>query len=113
MKPYIPKQPKQIRERIEAKLDDRLVAKLEKYCRYLDSDRDYVISQALEIAFRKDPGFLEWLASQDVAPEEAPVDAATPPTQRGRKPSRAHTSGDGAPGMLPETGGPALVTGRP
>jgi hypothetical protein len=111
MKPYIQKQPKQIRERIEAKLDDRLVARLEKYCRYLDSDRDYVISQALEIAFRKDPGFLAWLDLQDTVPAEAPAGAATPPTQRGR--NRAGASGDSAPGILPETGGPALATGRP
>jgi len=113
MKPYIQKQPKQIRERIEAKLDDRLVAKLEKYCRYIDSDRDYVISQALEIAFRKDPGFLEWLASQDTAAAETQVDAGTPPIQRGRKRSRAGASSDSAPGILPEAGGPALATGRP
>jgi predicted transcriptional regulator len=112
MKPYIQKQPKHVRERIEAKLDDRLVAKLEKYCRYLDSDRDYVISQALEIAFRKDLGFLDWLAAQSAAPEGMPLDAATPPTQRGRKPGRAGASGDRAAGILPETGGPALETGR-
>ena len=62
MKPYIPKQPKHQRERVEAKLDERLVRKLEKYCKYLDSDRDYVLSQALEIAFKKDKAFGEWLA---------------------------------------------------
>ena len=67
MKSYIPKQPKHIRERVEAKLDQRLVRKLEQYCEYLDSDRDYVISQALEIAFKKDKGFAEWLAAQDAA----------------------------------------------
>ncbi len=64
MKPYIPKQPKQTRERIEAKLDQRLARKLERYCQYLDSDRDYIVSQALEIAFRKDKAFNEWLAAQ-------------------------------------------------
>lgn len=61
MKSYITKQPKYARERIEAKLDERLARKLEKYCQYLESDRDYVVSQALEIAFRKDKGFAEWL----------------------------------------------------
>ena len=61
MKTYIAKQPKYARERIEAKLDERLARKLENYCQYLESDRDYVISQALEIAFRKDKGFAEWL----------------------------------------------------
>jgi hypothetical protein len=64
MKSYIPKQPKQVRERIEAKLDVRLVERLERYCQYLESDRDYVVAQALELIFRKDRGFPEWLAKQ-------------------------------------------------
>jgi hypothetical protein len=65
MKPYMPKQPKHQRERVEAKLDERLVRRLEKYCEYLDSDRDYIVSQALEIAFRKDKGFTAWLMAQE------------------------------------------------
>lgn len=64
MKSYIAKQPKQVRERIEAKLDQNLVRTLEQYCQYLDSDRDYVISQVLAIAFKKDAGFAAWLAAQ-------------------------------------------------
>jgi hypothetical protein len=63
MKPYITKQPKQIRERVEAKLEQGIVRTLEQYCQYLDSDRDYVISQALAIAFKKDAGFAAWLAA--------------------------------------------------
>ena len=50
---------KRTRERVEAKLDRELVEQLEAYCTYLDSDRDYVIGQALEIAFKKDKGFME------------------------------------------------------
>jgi len=64
MKPYIPKQPRQTRERIEAKLDAQLARKLESYCEYLESDRDYVVTQALELVFRKDKGFVEWLGSR-------------------------------------------------
>ena len=59
MSTYIPKQVKRARERVEAKLDRELIEQLEAYCTYLDSDRDYVIGQALEIAFRKDKGFME------------------------------------------------------
>lgn len=72
MKTFIPKQPKQVRERIEAKLDERIVKRLEQYCRYLESDRDYVLAEALELIFRKDKGFGEWLARQG-----APVAAQT------------------------------------
>jgi len=72
MKPYIPKQPKQTKERLETKLDQKLLQKLEKYCQFLESDRDYVISQVLEVAFKKDKGFREWLKSCDSRrPEQA------------------------------------------
>lgn len=64
MKPYIPKQPQQVRERVEAKLDSRLARKLQQYCEYLESDRDYVLSQVLELAFRKDQAFNKWLATR-------------------------------------------------
>ena len=47
------------KERIEAKLETGLIEELSLYCEYLESDRDYVVSQALEIAFRKDKGFTE------------------------------------------------------
>jgi len=116
MKPYIQKQPKQIKERIEAKLDERLVAKLEKYCRYLDSDRDYVISQALEIAFRRDKAFSEWLAAQGAVPDAAPVNGAAPPAKRGRKtnPASAHAEDAAGEASSPvfESSGPVLGAGR-
>lgn len=75
MKTYIPKQPKHTRERIEAKLDARLVRQLERYCEYLDSDRDYVLSQVLELIFRKDKGFAQWLGAKD---SPSPVTASGP-----------------------------------
>ncbi len=61
---YMPKQVKPDRERLELKLERALIRKLESYCEFLDSDRDYVISQALEIAFQKDKGFGEWLKTR-------------------------------------------------
>lgn len=70
---YIPKQIKHERDRVEAKLDRDLIAQLEQYCRYLESDRDYVIAQALSIAFQKDKEFAEWLKNQpDEIPEKIP-----------------------------------------
>jgi predicted transcriptional regulator len=68
MKTFIPKQPKLIRERIEVKLDAPVVKKLEQYCTYLDSDRDYVVAQALDFVFRKDREFTAWLAKQAPKP---------------------------------------------
>ena len=64
MNSYIPKQIKQPKERVEAKLTQELIARLELYCEYLESDRDYVIASALEIAFKKDKAFTRWLAER-------------------------------------------------
>jgi bacterioferritin (cytochrome b1) len=87
MKSYITKQPKHVKERVETKLDERLIRKLERYCQYLDSDRDYVISQLLEIAFKKDKGFAEWLTSQDAAlPSSRPSGAQRHGEKTGRLP---------------------------
>lgn len=72
--PYIPKQIKREKDRLEAKLDRELIAQLEQYCRYLESDRDYVITQALVIAFQKDKGFGNWLKNQPAdLPEKPPA----------------------------------------
>jgi hypothetical protein len=69
MPTYIPKQIKPVRERVEAKLDREVILELEQYCQYLESDRDYVIAQALSRAFRKDKGFTDWKAAHPtVAP---------------------------------------------
>jgi hypothetical protein len=62
------KQMKPIRERVEAKLDRELITQLERYCEYLESDRDYVIAQALAIAFRKDKAFRAWLLKHPAPP---------------------------------------------
>jgi len=75
MSTYIPKQPKQNRDRVEAKLDRELIRTLERYCQYLDSDRDYIIGKALEIAFKKDKAFADWLESQPADGKVAPADS--------------------------------------
>lgn len=81
---YIPKQTKLTRERVEAKLDVALIEELERYCQYLESDRDYVVGQALELVFRKDKGFRQWLGRQPVngAPSSTGGDAS--PQRKGR-----------------------------
>jgi hypothetical protein len=75
MKTYIPRQPKLARERLELKLERSLLQKLERYCEYLDSDRDYVLGCVLQVVFRKDKGFLNWLESNAPKPvgESVPV----------------------------------------
>ncbi len=81
---YIPKQEKRTRERVEVKLDRELIDRLELYCRYLESDRDYVIAKALEIAFDKDKGFAEWLKSQTAETFKLTAPKAAESTLKGR-----------------------------
>jgi hypothetical protein len=64
MSSYIPKQPKRERDQIAIKLDRDLLRKLELYGRYLESSRDYIISSALELVFRKDKAFAAWLEAE-------------------------------------------------
>ena len=83
MSSYIPKQIKPVHERIEAKLDRGLIVELERYCQYLESDRDYVIAQALSVAFRKDKGFAEWQRNHPMpqAASEETDETNTPKTR--------------------------------
>jgi bacterioferritin (cytochrome b1) len=60
MKFHIPKQLKPVKERIDLKLERSLLERLDQYCRYMESDRDYVIGTVLQIVFKKDKGFSEW-----------------------------------------------------
>ena len=77
MKSYIPRQPKQTRERLEMKLERSLLERLDRYCQYLDSDREYVLACILQVVFKKDKGFVEWLGSSDrAASASAPMDSA-------------------------------------
>lgn len=62
---YIPKQEKVTKERLELKLEIGLIKKLESYCEFLESDRDYVVAKVLEVAFRKDRAFRSWTQSKN------------------------------------------------
>ena len=67
MSSYIPKQPKRERDQIAIKLDRDVLHKLEQYGRYLESSRDYIISAALDLVFRKDKAFAAWLETEGSA----------------------------------------------
>jgi len=65
MKFRIPKQHKPTKERIDVKLERSLLEKLDLYCQYMESDRDYVIGTVFQVVFKKDKGFAEWLRLHD------------------------------------------------
>jgi len=62
----IPKQQKPVKERVDIKLERTLLEMLDEYCRYLESDRDYAVSNVLLVAFKKDKGFAAWRAADKV-----------------------------------------------
>jgi len=112
---YIPKQTKLTRDRLEAKLETGLIEKLERYCKYLESDRDYVVGQALEIAFKRDKAFTEWLKSREAdQPAEIPTAVEWPQerkvVKRGSANSADGTGNSGGQAAASELG--AGVTPR-
>ena len=74
MKFRIPKQLKPTRDRIDVKLDTAILEKLDRYCQYMESDRDYVVGTILQIVFKKDKGFAEWSRTHE--PSAARTSAA-------------------------------------
>jgi hypothetical protein len=62
--PKIQPQPKVVRDRVEIKLDRDLAQELDRYCKFIQSDRDYVVGQVLKLVFAKDREFREWSATK-------------------------------------------------
>src|SRR5262249_52585161 len=73
MKFRIPKQHKPTKERIDIKLEQSIIVKLDRSCQYMESDRDYVIGTILQVVFKKDKGFAEWIRLQEPAAGAADV----------------------------------------
>ena len=59
--PLIAPQLRAERQVLSLKVDVRLLVVLKHYTEFIESAQDYVISQALLVAFSKDPDFLSWL----------------------------------------------------
>ena len=68
---------------LQARIDEDLKTKLEKYAEFLGTTGAYVVSEALKLVFNKDVEFKEWLDEEQrkakVSDEAlAPVSAAKP-----------------------------------
>ena len=95
MSPYIPQRVKRAKQQITVKLFQDRLAMLDQYGRFIEDSRDYIIDQALDLVFKKDRDFLQWLEQQS---RIAPGDSQAPntrkreeqfhldPGDRGRKP---------------------------
>ncbi len=68
---FIPQRIKRARQQITVKLYQDQLAMLDKYGRFIDDSRDYIISQALELVFKRDKEFGRWLEQQRNANRDA------------------------------------------
>ena len=64
MSPYIPQRIKRAKQQITVKLYQDRLAMLDQYGRFIEDSRDYIIDQALDLVFKKDKDFLQWLEQQ-------------------------------------------------
>jgi predicted transcriptional regulator len=64
MSPYIPQRIKRAKQQITVKLYQDRLAMLDQYGRFIEDSRDYIIDQALDLVFKKDKHFLQWLEQQ-------------------------------------------------
>jgi hypothetical protein len=64
---YIPQRVKRAKQQITVKLYRDQLATLDSYGRFIDDSRDYIISQALELVFKRDKEFSRWLEQRGSA----------------------------------------------
>jgi hypothetical protein len=61
---FIPQRIKRAKQQITVKLYQDQLAMLDSYGRFIDDSRDYIISQALELVFKRDKEFGRWFQQQ-------------------------------------------------
>lgn len=64
MASYIPPRIKRTKQQITIKLYEDQLGMLDSYARFIADSREYIISQALEMVFKKDKDFARWLGQQ-------------------------------------------------
>jgi len=84
--PFIPRQVKPpARQAINCKVPTETAMLLKRYAEFLDSTQEYVVHEILQLAFRRDKEFQEWLATTGVAtPPEGTDSTVVPPALRSR-----------------------------
>ena len=58
---YIPQRVKRPKQQITVKLYQDQLEMLDSYGRFIDDSREYIISQALDLVFKRDKEFARWL----------------------------------------------------
>jgi hypothetical protein len=111
---FIPQRIKRAKQQITVKLYQDQLATLDKYGRFIDDGRDYIISQALELVFKRDKEFARWFeldrnagsnAERTLTRTESAGSASPsrPQRERGKRP-RTEVVGEMQTESLPATG---------
>jgi len=98
MSPYIPQRIKRAKQQITVKLYQDRLAMLDQYGRFIEDSRDYIIDQALDLVFKKDKDFLQWLEQQ------SPMDPGDSQAANTRKGGEQFHLGPGDKGRRSDTG---------
>ncbi len=61
---YIPQRVKRAKQQITVKLYHDQLEMLDSYARFIDDSRTYIITQALDLVFKKDRQFAQWPEQQ-------------------------------------------------
>lgn len=70
--PFIPRQVKPpARQAITCKLPAATATLLKRYAEFLESTQEYVVTETLQVAFRRDKEFQAWLATLPASPDQA------------------------------------------
>jgi hypothetical protein len=80
--PFIPRQVKPpARLAITCKVPQELATLLKHYAEFLDSSQEYVVTETLRVAFRRDKAFQAWLATThpDTRVGDPPLTTASDP----------------------------------
>jgi hypothetical protein len=68
---YIPQRVKRAKQQITVKLYQDQLEMLDSYGRFIDDSREYIISQALDLVFKRDKEFARWLEHEADATKHA------------------------------------------
>ena len=90
--PFIPRQVKPpARVAVTCKLPQHVAALLKGYAEFLDSSQEYVVTETLQLAFRKDREFQAWLTTNHPEWRRHSIHRRRPAATRLRRPRRAPT----------------------
>jgi len=110
--PFIPRQVKPLaRIAITCKLPQPVASLLKCYAEFLDSSQEYVVTETLQLAFRKDREFQAWLTTAHPEVAGALNDASTiGRDQAGQAPGRVQSASvaSATRATTPATSAPAV-----